>query len=142
LASALAPRAVLVSAVVFIASAFKPTAGLPLFMLLSSGLEPTVLLASAPAPTPTLNCPLVLSPSAFVPPAGFFFPRVCRVQRVISQCCGTTVTTAWALCFERRRKRKPSKRADHETYRSYFSESEDECVHTVLSFVFPAGCFC
>ena len=34
-----------------------------------------------------------------------------RVQRVISHCCvSTCATRAWALCFERRRKRKPAER--------------------------------
>src|SRR4030095_9814187 len=42
---------------------------------------------------------------------GIVDPSGDRVQRARSQCCiSTCATSAWALCFERRRKRKPAKR--------------------------------
>src|SRR4029077_10776471 len=41
---------------------------------------------------------------------GVVEPGVGRVQRVISQCGGITGTIAGALCFERRRQRKPAER--------------------------------
>src|SRR5262249_60423214 len=40
---------------------------------------------------------------------GIVDPGGGRVQGAISQCGGTTVTTAWALCFELRRKHKADK---------------------------------
>src|SRR5262249_57460344 len=47
---------------------------------------------------------------------GIVDPRGGRVQRVISQCGGSTVTIAWALCFQRRQKCKAGKGEQREPH--------------------------